>query len=128
MGLRRWVPILCVADCPGASHISQKASSRGEVVRTATVTTADIVPALSAYARRFHAGVDKEHHVASPLGAWMLLALCAPGSEGRLRNEITEILGVDVDTAAAFAGSLLDAPHPAVALAAGAWTSRRIPA
>jgi hypothetical protein len=58
----------------------------------------------------------------------MLLALCARGSEGRLRDELTGILGVDVDTAAAFAATLLGDPHPAVDLATGVWTSRKIPA
>jgi hypothetical protein len=93
-----------------------------------STTAADLALALSAYARRFHATVGNEHHVASPLGAWMLLALCATGSDGRLRDELTRILGADVDTAAAFAAALLSEPHPAVHLATGVWTSREIAA
>jgi hypothetical protein len=97
-------------------------------VPTTSITAADLTAAISAYATRFHATADKEHHVASPLGAWILLALCATGSEGRLRGELTRILGADVDTAAAFAATLLGQPHRAVDLATGVWTSRKVAA
>jgi hypothetical protein len=99
-----------------------------ETVPVTSTTAADLTPAISAYAGRLHAAAGKEHHVASPLGAWMLLALCATCSEGRLRDELTRILGVDIGTAAAFAARLLGVPHRAVNLATGVWTSREVAA
>ena len=36
--------------------------------------------AVAGYARRLHAAAGPGHHVASPLGAWLLLALCAPAT------------------------------------------------
>jgi len=40
-----------------------------------------LADALTAYAGRFHAAVGPRHHVASPLGAWLLLALVAAADE-----------------------------------------------
>lgn len=97
-------------------------------MRTTTVRGTDVRTALASYAERFHEGIGRGHHVASPLGAWMLLALCGPASDGRLRDEITAALGIDVDTAAAFVATLLAEPHPAVASAAAIWTRPGLPA
>jgi hypothetical protein len=57
----------------------------------------------------------------APRGAWLLLALCGPASSGRARDQLAEAVGCDLDRAAAMAGALLSAPHPAVAAAAGVW-------
>ena len=46
-----------------------------------SVATDALADALSAYAARFHAAVGPRHHVASPLGAWLLLALVAAADE-----------------------------------------------
>jgi hypothetical protein len=59
--------------------------------------------------------------VASPLGAWLLLALCAPASDGQTREFLNATLGCDVSDAAELAAGLLDSPHPLVAAAAGVW-------
>lgn len=82
--------------------------------------------AVCEYARRFHhvvghQAVGGEHHVASPLGAWLVLALAAPAAVGDERTRLAEVLGGDLDRAAAFAGELLRAPHPALRLGAAAW-------
>jgi hypothetical protein len=53
---------------------------------------------LTAYAARFHARIGAHHHVASPLGAWLVLEL----AEGR-------------------SDPLLDQSHPAVGVAAAVW-------
>ncbi len=92
---------------------------------TATIAT-QLAPALSSYAQRLHRNVGDGHQIVSPLGAWMLLALCARGSDGRLRDELTRALGMDVDLAATAVASLLEKPHPAVATGAGIWTSRQL--
>jgi hypothetical protein len=77
--------------------------------------------ALARYAGTFHATADGSHHVASPLGAWLLLALCAPASSGADRAELEEVLGVDADRASSAAAALLAVPHPLVAAAAAVW-------
>ena len=48
-----------------------------------TLTAADVAAPVASYARRFHAVAGSRHQVGSPLGAWLLLALCAPPSEGK---------------------------------------------
>lgn len=94
-----------------------KAHCQGTVV---TMTTGMYGP-LARYAERFHAVLGDGHHVASPLGAWLLLALCASASSGATRDELAEILGADVTTAAAAAAALLDNPHPLVPSATAVW-------
>jgi len=86
-----------------------------------TLTAADVVAPVSRYAQRVHAVAGERHHVASPLGAWLLLALCATPSEGENRQSLNEVLGCDVADAAALATALLASPHPLVSAAAGAW-------
>ena len=42
-----------------------------------TTNTQTLDGCLARYARRLHAAFGEQHHVASPLGAWLLLALAA---------------------------------------------------
>jgi hypothetical protein len=88
-----------------------------------TVSTSRVADCVSAYAARLHAVVDTKHHVASPLGAWVLLALAAPASTGADRDWLADVLGCDADAAAQAAADLLAGPHPLVASAAALWTS-----
>jgi hypothetical protein len=90
-------------------------------VESVTLTAADIAVPLAAYARRFHAQAGPRHHVGSPLGAWLLLALCAPASEGETRNILNALLGAESGSAADLAALLLADPHPLVPVAAGSW-------
>lgn len=76
---------------------------------------------LARYAALFHANVGDRHHVASPIGAWLLLALCGPAATGPARDELAEVLGADVTSAAAAARALLEAPHPLVPSATAVW-------
>ncbi|MEV4846645.1 hypothetical protein AB0K20_25910 [Micromonospora matsumotoense] len=84
------------------------------------MTTIPYAP-LARYAARLHAAIGDRHHVASPLGAWLLLALAAPAATGAVRAELAEVLGVDGETAAATAAALLDRPHPLVPSATAVW-------
>jgi hypothetical protein len=59
--------------------------------------------------------------VASPLGAWLVLALAAPAATGAVRDEVTEVLGTSPEDARDRAAALLADPHPAVASAAAVW-------
>lgn len=94
-----------------------------------TVTTDAVIlrDAVAGYARRLHAAAGPGHHVASPLGAWLLLALCAPATRNGAAPDpaLAQVLGCDVDVAARLAAGLLGRPHPQVAAAAAAWTRDR---
>jgi hypothetical protein len=91
-------------------------------------TQASIVPdCVTAYAARLHAAIGPQHHVASPLGAWLLLALAGPAARGNDRATLSGVLDCDVDAAAAAAAGLLADPHPLVAAAAAVWTASSAP-
>lgn len=87
----------------------------------AVVTAAAV--AVARYADRFHRAVGRDHHIASPLGAWLLLALVAPAATGPTRDELADILGMAPDDAARIAAELLSRPHPLVVSAAAVWNS-----
>jgi hypothetical protein len=89
-----------------------------------TGQTSLVADCVAGYSARLHAVIGDTHHVASPLGAWLLLALAAPASTGADRARLTEVLGCDADTAAQAAAQLLASPHPLVASAAALWTRR----
>jgi hypothetical protein len=93
----------------------------------ATTRSAVIADCVARYASRLHASIGTEHHVASPLGAWLLLALAGPASTGGDRAVLTDVLGCDVEVAAAAAADLLSRPHPLVASAAAVWTAGGTP-
>jgi hypothetical protein len=86
--------------------------------KSVTLTTADIAAPVARYAGRLHALAGPRHHVASPLGAWLLLALCAPASEAKILNGL---LGGDPADAASLAAGLLARPDPVVPAAAAVW-------
>ncbi|HEY7325450.1 MAG TPA: hypothetical protein VH520_11560 [Streptosporangiaceae bacterium] len=88
-----------------------------------TVSEGLAADCVARYARRLHAAAGERHHIASPLGAWLLLALAAPASTGEDRDTLASVLGCDVDTAARAATELLADPHPLVAAAAAVWTA-----
>ncbi|WP_328459707.1 serpin family protein [Actinoplanes sp. NBC_00393] len=81
--------------------------------------TDEWVSALAKYAQRFHAAAGDKHHVASPLGAWLVLALAA--SAETAGEELGEVLGMAPADAAPVAAALLDKPHPLVAAASAVW-------
>jgi hypothetical protein len=78
--------------------------------------------AVAAYAARFHEALGPLHAAASPLGAWILLALVAPLAHGPLRDALEQALGLPAGEASEFARQLLDQPHPAVSAAVATWT------
>lgn len=80
-----------------------------------------IAPVIARYADRFHRAPGDEHHVASPLGAWLVLALAAPAATGAVRDELADVLGTSPEEARDAAAVLLADPHPAVASAAAVW-------
>ncbi|MEV4122376.1 hypothetical protein [Micromonospora sp. NPDC049645] len=84
----------------------------------------DLHGPLSGYAARLHATAGDRHHVASPLGAWLLLALCATGvadTDDPVAADLAQALGTDLASAAEVARTLLDAPHPLVGSATALW-------
>ncbi len=89
--------------------------------------TCDVAACVSGYAARLHAAIGDGHHVASPLGAWLVLALAGPASSGDDLVTLEEVLGCDVGSAADAAAGLLANPHPLVASAAAVWTGGGAP-
>ncbi|MFG1803644.1 hypothetical protein ACGFI4_26240 [Micromonospora carbonacea] len=102
--------------------------------------TTNLHAPLARYAARLHATAGDRHHVASPLGAWLLLALCAsaapegdaagPDGNAGLDGEggpdgdaaaLADALGTAPARAARIAADLLDAPHPLVPSATAVW-------
>ncbi|MFF0819684.1 hypothetical protein ACFYUR_04775 [Micromonospora haikouensis] len=90
--------------------------------------TTNLHAPLARYAARLHASAGDRHHVASPLGAWLLLALCASaapdGDAAGLDGDAADLadaLGIAPARAARIAADLLDAPHPLVPSATAVW-------
>ncbi|MBB5826141.1 hypothetical protein [Micromonospora carbonacea] len=109
--------------------------------------TTNLHAPLARYAARLHATAGDRHHVASPLGAWLLLALCASaapegdaagphghaaGPDGNAGLDghagldgdaaaLADALGTAPARAARIAADLLDAPHPLVPSATAVW-------
>jgi len=80
-----------------------------------------IAAAVARYAQRFHVLLADGHSVGSPLGAWLLLALVGPAATGAERERLTDVLGLDLDTAFTAARSLLSEPHPELAVGSAIW-------
>ncbi|MEV5820372.1 hypothetical protein ABUL04_11360 [Micromonospora harpali] len=109
--------------------------------------TTNLHAPLARYAARLHGAAGDRHHVASPLGAWLLLALCAAavperdaagpgghaagpdgnaGPDGHAgldgdAADLADALGIAPAQAARIAANLLDAPHPLVPSATAVW-------
>jgi hypothetical protein len=81
--------------------------------------------AVARYASRVHRLLDGRHGVASPFGAWLLLALVAPAADGPARGELADVLGCDVDEAFRAATELLARPHAEVVLGSAVWHDAR---
>ncbi|MGH7705057.1 MAG: hypothetical protein ACRENY_04240 [Candidatus Dormibacteria bacterium] len=82
---------------------------------------------LARYSRLLHAAAGDGHHVVSPLGAWMVVAMCGGlgATDAVARSDLAGVLGADPMAAADFAATLLARPHPLVAAAAGLWVRAR---
>jgi hypothetical protein len=86
------------------------------------MTTQSAASSVRAYADRFDRAVDDGTAViASPLGAWLLLALVAPAATGDDRRTLEAALGTDAEGAGRCARDLLRSPHPAISAAVAVW-------
>jgi Serpin (serine protease inhibitor) len=113
-----------VADTPRATPPASPGLGESGIVGDVTSSVDLVAGCVPRYASRLHAAAGERHHVASPLGAWLVLALAAPASTGEDRDTLASVLGCSVDTAARAAAGLLADPHPLVAAAAAVWTAR----
>ncbi len=120
MGGRGWI----LAQSYGARTTPTYSTSRLRSVPGLGRETGEVIDglpgALGRYAKRLHACAGDGDHVLSPLGAWLVLALCAP-LEGGFRRELADVLGMDPAEASKAAEALLESPHPLVSAGAGAW-------
>ncbi|HET7018729.1 MAG TPA: hypothetical protein VFI65_32720 [Streptosporangiaceae bacterium] len=83
----------------------------------------DLANLIARYARTLGEVIGDGHHVSSPLGAWLLLALCSPAAHGQDAAKLAALLGAESDAVAAMAAELLSEPHPLVAAAAAVWSA-----
>ena len=72
---------------------------------------------------KVHADIGNRHHVASPLSAWLLMALVGPASEGPDRSTIAEAVGMEFGAARRAAVTLLEHPLPDLHLRLAAWNA-----
>lgn len=91
----------------------------------APTTPVDLADVLAAYGHDLHRGLGDTHHVVSPLGAWLVVALAAPAArDTEVRADLARVLRCDVDEAAALARALLDDGGDGdLRLAVGAWVA-----
>jgi hypothetical protein len=97
---------------------------------SAGVSTSDLAQLVARYATELHQRAPG-HHVASPLGAWLLLALAADTAvksatdqaplEPRLLAAVEDVLGCTASQAGAAARLLLATAPAAVAASVAAW-------
>ncbi|GHE08365.1 hypothetical protein [Klenkia taihuensis] len=78
---------------------------------------------ISRYADLCHREMADGHWVASPLGAWLLLAIAAPAAPpgSALQARIGDVLGLPVPEAVRLAGDLVSSRHDVVRAASAAW-------
>ena len=82
----------------------------------------EVRDAVRSFASRFHRAAGSEQHVASPLGAWIVLALAAPAvADDSLRDRLSTVLGMPIEDATRAAAELLRTAPDVVALATAAW-------
>ncbi|HZZ97467.1 MAG TPA: serpin family protein [Jatrophihabitantaceae bacterium] len=84
----------------------------------------DVRAAVTGYAARMHRAIGSEHHIASPLGAWLVLAFAASAARDDLRSQLASRLGMPVGEASAQARALLEKPPAILHLAAAVWTAQ----
>jgi Serpin (serine protease inhibitor) len=87
----------------------------------ADLTHSQLARAIARYAERLHRRLGEQHHVVSPLGAWLVVALCSSLSSEDKRAALGEVLGAAPQEARAAASDLISTPHPAVGAAAALW-------
>jgi hypothetical protein len=85
--------------------------------------SSDLASLIARYARTLGEVIGDGHHVSSPLGAWLLLALCSPAARGDDAAKLADVLGANSSLAASAAADLLAEPHPLVAAAAAVWSA-----
>lgn len=94
-----------------------------------TTTRSDTAGLITAYAASSRQTLDAAQTPAiSYLGLWLLLARFAPVATGKNSARLAEVLGVSCADAAVLAADLLDAPHPTIAVALGAWSRSQVAA
>lgn len=110
-------------SCAAAGSVTALGRGLDGVGQTGAVPHPEWPSVLASYGHHLHETAGDGHHVVSPLGAWMVVALCGglAGANPVARVELGEALGCDPSEAAAFAGTLLSQPHPLVVAGAGLW-------
>ena len=71
-----------------------------------------------------HRAIGAEHHIASPLGAWLVLALAGTAAGDDLRPQLEEVLACRSTKRRLKLATLLEKPPDVLHLAAAVWTDK----
>lgn len=99
----------------------EAAAARPSLAPLPDVDPSNVAQLVAAYAARLQRGIAG-HSVASPLGIWLLVALCAWAATGEDKQQMERVLGCSAEQAAQHARALLDAPRSGVAAALALWS------
>lgn len=93
--------------------------------RTSTLRPdVDLAGPVATYADRLHRALGGTHHVVSPLGVWLVLALAGTAAtRAETQRRIADVLGIDPLDAAEATRALVDAAPAELRLAVGAWVA-----
>lgn len=94
-------------------------------MNTPNSISARLIPILDVFAANFHQEFSQEHRVASPLGAWCLLAFIAANDENP-RKEVIDNLGCSTQEAKEILLTLLKDKPEVVSLAVNSWLNPSI--
>lgn len=94
-------------------------------MNTPNSISARLIPILDVFSAKFHEKFPEKHRVASPLGAWCLLAFIAANDENP-RKEVTDNLGCSTQEAKSILLALLKEKPDVVSLAVNSWLNPSI--
>ncbi|MDR6175217.1 hypothetical protein QE364_003011 [Nocardioides zeae] len=84
----------------------------------------DLARPIATYADRLHRALGGTHHVVSPLGVWLVLALAGTAAtRAETQARMADVLGLDPRDAAGATRALVDAAPAELRLAVGAWVA-----
>jgi hypothetical protein len=94
-------------------------------MNTPTSISQRLIPILDTFSAKFHGAFPDEHRIASPLGAWCLLAFIA-ANDKKAHPDVVKNLGCSADEASEILVALLKEKPDVVALAVQSWIAPSI--
>ena len=106
------------------SDARSAAQASGTLERVSSSVGVAVADAVNGLVRRVHGPVRDTHHVASPLGVWLVLALAVPAMLAEQRARAESLLGMSAEQAAGAAAAMLAEYPEAVRAAVAVWRRR----